>query len=77
MAYWINDTARSSPTRQMQYIMDTDADKSNLPTAAADGVSQGDSVTHLKCGKGSTALSIGSGKIFMLNSSNSWVEIGG
>lgn len=77
MAYWINDTARFSPTRQIQYIMDADTDKNNLPTVAADGVPQGDSVTHLKCGKGSTAFSIDSGKMFMLNSSNSWVEIGG
>lgn len=77
MAYWINDTAPFSPTRQMQYIMDADTDKDNLPTATAEGASQDDSVTHLKCGKGSTALSIESGKIFMLNSSNSWVEIGG
>jgi len=61
----------------MQYIMDADTDKDNLPTATAEGASQDDSVTHLKCGKGSTALSIESGKIFMLNSSNSWVEIGG
>jgi len=57
--------------------MDADTDKNNLPTVAADGVPQGDSVTHLKCGKGSTAFSIDSGKMFMLNSSNSWVEIGG
>ena len=77
MAYWIKDTAQYSPSRQIQYIMDADSDKSDLPTSTANGTSQGDSVTHLKCGKGSVALSISSGKIFILDSDDDWTEIGG
>lgn len=78
MAYWINESAKAGNTRQFQYIMDTDSDKNSLPTSTSAGTQQEqDEVLHLPCGKGSMALSIASGKIFMLNSSDSWVEIGG
>ena len=78
MAYWINESALVGNMKQVQYLMDTDTDKTSLPTSTTPGVQQGvDQTMHLPCGKGSVALSIASGKIFMLNSSDSWVEIGG
>ena len=74
MAYWINESAKVGNGRQLQYFMDTDADKNNLPTSSAPGVPQGDDQTlHLPCGKGSLSLSIASGKVFVLNSSDQWV----
>ena len=78
MAYWINESAKAGNSRQIQYMMDADTDKTSLPTSAAPGVQQGEDETiHLPCGKGSLAFSIASGKVFVLNSSDSWVEIGG
>lgn len=77
MAYWINDSVPYSPSRQVQYFMDSDSDKDNLPTSSVEGASQGDSVTSKECGKGSIALSIGSGKLFVLDSEDNWTEIGG
>lgn len=78
MAYWINESAKVGTMRQLQYIMDTDTDKTSLPTSTTAGTQQGtDQTAHLPCGKGSMALSIASGKMFVLNSSNSWVEMGG
>jgi len=54
--------------------MDEDSDKNNLPTTSASGVKQGgDSASYLPVGKGSVALSISSGKLFILNSSDEWV----
>ena len=55
-----------------------DSDVNSLPTSTASGTKQGnDEVSCLPCGKGSTALSIATGKVFMLNSSNVWTAIGG
>lgn len=44
------------------YILDTDADAANLPAT---------------CAAGSTALSCASGKVFIVNASGAWVELGG
>ena len=77
MAYWINDSVLYSPSRQVQFFMDSDSDKDDLPTSSAEGTSQGDTVTHKKVGKGSTVLSISSGKVFILDSEDNWTEIGG
>lgn len=78
MAFWINESAKVGNARQLQFIMDSDSDKNNLPTSSTSGTQQGnDTVVNLPCGKGSTAFSIASGKVFILNSSDSWVEIGG
>lgn len=57
--------------------MDSDTDVADLPTSASLGVEQDDSVAHQKVAKGSTALSIESGNVFMLNSTDSWEQIGG
>ena len=75
--YWIDASTKANNSRQFQFLMDTDADKNNLPTSTSSGVKQGDEVSCLPCGKGSTALSIATGKIFVLNSNDVWTEIGG
>lgn len=77
MAYWFAAGHNPGSSRQIQFIMDSDSDVANLPTATANGVKQDDDATHLPCGKGSLALSIASGKIYILNSSNQWTEMGG
>ena len=78
MAYWINATTRANNARQLQFYIDTDADVTTLPTISNFGVQQGDdTISFLPCGKGSTALSIASGNIFILNSNGSWIKIGG
>lgn len=48
--------------RQYDYILDTDSDVQDLPNT---------------CASGSTALSCASGKIFIVNASGAWVELGG
>lgn len=78
MAYWIAAGGNPGASRQVQFYMDEDSDKNNLPTASASGVKQGgDSASYLPVGKGSVALSISSGKLFILNSSDEWVQMGG
>ena len=78
MAYWINDTVKVGNARQLQFYMDADADVANLPNLTTKGAQQGeDEASNLPCGKGSTAFSIGSGSVFILNSSNVWTKIGG
>lgn len=78
MAYWIDASTKANNSRQFTYFMDTDNDVNSLPTSTSSGVKQGeDDTSCLPCGKGSTALSIETGKIFMLNSNNSWTAIGG
>ena len=78
MAYWIDASTKANNSRQFSFYMDTDADKNSLPTTVASGVQQGeDTVSCLPCGKGSTAFSIASGSVFVLNSNNEWMKIGG
>lgn len=78
MAYWIDASTKANNSRQFSFYMDTDADKNSLPTNVASGVQQGeDTVSCLPCGKGSTAFSIASGSVFVLNSNNEWTKIGG
>ena len=78
MAYWIEESASVGNARQITYLMDTDTDKDSLPTTSAPGVQQGeDEVMHMPCGKGSKALSIESGSVFILNSNDEWIKIGG
>lgn len=78
MAYWIDASAKVNNSRQITFYMDGDSDKNSLPTASAAGVQQGDNETnHLPCGRGSKALSIATGKIYILNSTDQWIEIGG
>lgn len=78
MAYWIDATTKANSSRQFSFYMDADVDKNSLPTTVASGVQQGeDTVSCLPCGKGSTAFSIASGSVFVLNSNNEWTKIGG
>lgn len=58
--------------------MDSDSDVSSLPKKDTAGVKQeSDSVSCLPCGKGSRAFSIGSGKTYILDSNDDWVEVVG
>ena len=76
MAYWINKTTKLSSGRQLTYIMDNDDDLSNLPGLTTSGVQQGlDMVSCLPCEKGSRAFSISSGKTYMLDSNDEWIEV--
>ena len=78
MAYWYVAGTNPGASQQVQYYLDSDSDVSLLPTSISPGAKQGnDSVLNLPCGKGSSALSIASGKLFILNSSDEWTEIGG
>lgn len=78
MSYWIDATTKANNPRQLQFYVDTDADISKLPTTSTNGVKQGnDSFSCRPCGKGSVAFSIASGNLFVLNSSDNWVQIGG
>lgn len=77
MAFWFKAGSDPGSSRQVEFVMDSDSDKSKLPTSSAPGTQQGeDDVVNLPVGKGSVALSIATGKIFMLNSSDTWVEVG-
>lgn len=58
--------------RQYSYIVDADTDIDDLPTSTKKG-SNGESCVSV----GSMAMSIGSGKIFILDSSDTWTEYGG
>lgn len=74
--YWISQDS-SGRDRQMQFFMDSDDDVQNLPGINTMGVQQGeDRVSCLPVDKGSMALSIESGKIFILNSNNAWKRPG-
>ena len=77
MAFWFKAGSNPGSSRQVEFIMDSDSDKSKLPTSSAPGTQQDtDDVINLPVGKGSMAFSIATGKIFMLNSSDTWVEVG-
>ena len=78
MAYWYDDTSARSMTsrRNVDFMMDDDSDVSLLPTIENEGVPQdGDSTLHLPVGKGSSALSIATATLFMLNSQGEWVQM--
>ena len=78
MAYWLNNTEKYNASKQKQFFMDSDADVTDLPTTAQPGTPQGsDTTLHLPCGKGSVALSIESGNVYILNSLGSWTVLGG
>lgn len=63
---------RGDDDRQLQYIVDHDTDVTSLPTSTNRGSDGEDCVTI-----GSMAMSIESGKVFVLDSSDTWTEIGG
>ena len=78
MAYWIDNNAEVKNARQITFFMDSDSDVTNLPTSSTHGVQQGENIIScLPCGKGSVAMSIESSNIYMLNSANQWIKIGG
>lgn len=57
--------------RQFQFFVDNDADIIELPTSTQKG-SNGDGCVSI----GSIAISMESGKLFVLNSSNIWTKVG-
>ena len=65
MSYTVRDFNYERPN---DFIIDSDEDVSTLPTSATGNV---------KTGKGSMALSIESGSLFILNSDDEWVTLGG
>ena len=77
MSYWIDDSAPVGRTSRkvVSFMADSDSDIPDLPTSSSEGVSQGDSTTHMKVARGSSCLSLGSGSLFILNSSDQWIEV--
>ena len=75
MAFWLNAKVYN-PTRQLSFFMDDDNDVSNLPTSSSRGTQTPDTSVNDIVGIGSSALSIDSGKVYILNSEDSWVEKG-
>ena len=58
--------------RQFQYIVDANTDINSLPTSTTKGANGEDCISI-----GSMALSIASGNIYVLDSSNTWTKVGG
>ena len=76
MAYWINQAGNSTRPNWRQFYCDADSDIANLPTSAAAGVKQGgDSTAHKACSVGSECLVLGTTSVYVLNSSDNWVEL--
>jgi hypothetical protein len=79
MAYWIDETdpiRYSGTSRQVSFYIDTSADVASLPGINRRGVQQGDNTVSCQpVGPGSSALCIGSGTLFILNSEDVWVEV--
>ena len=77
--YWIDESdpiKYSGTSRQVSFYMDTTSDIPNLPGIGIRGVQQGeDTVSCQPVGAGSSALCIGSGALYILNSENRWVEV--
>ena len=65
MAYFMH---KGLPKGQKEYFIDTDSDVASLPTSTSTGE---------KAAKGSMAISIASGNLFILNSSDQWTKVGG
>ena len=74
--YWINENETKGTSRQLAFYCDTTSDIPNLPTSQASGVQQGeDEVSCLPCKIGSSCLCLGNSSLWILNSSNVWVEV--
>lgn len=68
MAYILH---KGEEERQFQFFIDKDSDISGLPTSTRKG-SNGDGCVSI----GSIAISMESGKLFVLNSSDVWTKVG-
>lgn len=75
--YWIsNDSKIYGSSKQVPFYCDSSADIANLPTSQNAGVQQGeDNVSCLPCAKGSSCFCIGDSTLYILNSSDVWVEV--
>lgn len=74
MSFWLNESTKATNSRQLQFYMDTDSDLSLLPTISESGLSD-NVIYNLPCGKGSTAISLATGNIYVLNSSGQWILV--
>ena len=72
--YWMIKQDGNGYYRMSQYFMDADADVANLPTSQAAGTVQQDGTSHLPTGRGSIAMSLESGTMYILNSNDEWIE---
>lgn len=76
MAYWINQVGNSNRANWRSFYADTDGDIANLPTSSQEGVKQEvDPIAHKRCSIGSECMSLGSSKVYVLGSDNTWKEI--
>ena len=75
--YWIDETSKNfGSSHQVDFLCDTSEDISNLPTSTAPGVKQGDNdVSYLPVAIGSSCLVIGESSLYMLDSTDTWVEM--
>ena len=65
MSFWVDPKVKVGTNKQYDYMCDEDADISDLPTSE-------DEVEI-----GASCLSIESGDLYILNSSRTWVRLGG
>ena len=75
--YWISESSKNyGSSQQVPFYCDSSADIANLPTSQNAGVQQGeDTVSCLPCAKGSSCFCIGDSSLYVLNSSDAWVEV--
>lgn len=66
MAYFLY---KGEEERQMQFMIDEVSDLNDLPTTTTAGANGHDVV-----GAGSSAICIGSGDVYFLNSSDEWIK---
>lgn len=65
MSFWVDPKVKVGNNKQYEFIADTEADVANLPTSE-------DEVEI-----GASCLVISTANVYMLNSSRTWVELGG
>lgn len=79
MAYWIDEhdpDIAGGTSNQRSFYCDNTADIPNLPGIDRYGVQQGDdTVSCQPVGAGSSCLCIGAGSLYILNSTDVWVEV--
>lgn len=75
--YWLDVTQNYTGYPLIRnFFCDEPSDIANLPTSTTEGVQQGsDTVSCQKVNAGSSCLCIGSGELYMLNSSDTWVSV--
>lgn len=74
MAYWIDNTDSDQTGNTKAFMCDAASDISSLPTSSAEGGGD-DIVARQKVAKGSSCLCLGEGTLYILNSSDIWVQL--